>query len=233
VTAPAALLWDLDGTLIDSEPVHFLALSEALASLGAAVPPGLQQALLGYAPAQIHAHCVAHLGVTASCEELTTLKLAAYARLAPRLRPRHEALELFLGFRARRLPQAIVSNSDRLVVDINLRGIGLTLSGLVTVSRNDVRRGKPDPEPFLRAAHLLDVAPAACVVVEDSPVGAAAGLAAGMRVIGFPEPGDGPPIAFPAQVEVAGDGAALAVLLARAGLDPHPPRSRPRQVQEA
>jgi beta-phosphoglucomutase-like phosphatase (HAD superfamily) len=87
---------------------------------------------------------------------------------------------------------------------------------LVTVSRNDVRPGKPDPEAFLRAAHLLNAEPARCVVVEDSPVGAAGGLAAGMRVVCFPEPRSGSPLDLPANPEAARDGRELAVFL---GLD--------------
>jgi beta-phosphoglucomutase-like phosphatase (HAD superfamily) len=87
-----------------------------------------------------------------------------------------------------------VSNSDRLVVDANLRMVGLFYPGMKTISRNDVREGKPHAEPFLRAAWLAGVDPADAVVVEDSVTGATAGLAAGMRTIFWPEaPMAGPP----------------------------------------
>ncbi len=79
-----------------------------------------------------------------------------------------------------------MSNSDRAIVDVQLRLAGLSRPGLVTVSRNDVRTGKPDPEGYLRAAYLLNTAPAECLVVEDSLSGAAAGLAAGMRTAFVP-----------------------------------------------
>ncbi len=85
------------------------------------------------------------------------------------------------------MAQAVVSNSDRLVVDANLRTVGLAHAGMKTVSRNDVREGKPHAEPFLRAAWLAGVDPGRAVVVEDSFTGALAGLAAGMRTLYWPE----------------------------------------------
>jgi len=222
MTAEPAFLWDLDGTLVDSEPVHLLALTDALAGLGVPAPPELQATLLGRSAAEVHAYCAAAFGITVSARELGGLKLEAYQRHAARLRPRAEALELFEALRARGAALGIVSNSDRVIVDANLRAMGLSIPELVTISRNDVLRGKPDPEPFLRAAHLLGVEPARCVVIEDSPVGAAAGLAAGMRVVCFPEPGGA--LHFPTNAEVARDGRELAALL---GLE-RPDRARRR-----
>lgn len=93
----------------------------------------------------------------------------------------------FLQLRAEGYAQAIVSNSDRLIVDANLDAVGLDEPGMVTVSRNDVRTGKPAPEPYLRAAWLLQIEPGRCQVVEDSLTGAKAGLAAGMRTLFWPE----------------------------------------------
>ena len=87
-----------------------------------------------------------------------------------------------------------MSNSDRLIVDANLRAVGIRIAGMKTVSRNDVREGKPHPEPFLRAAWLTGVDPAEAVVMEDSFTGATAGLAAGMKTMFWPEkPMAGPP----------------------------------------
>jgi beta-phosphoglucomutase-like phosphatase (HAD superfamily) len=74
-----------------------------------------------------------------------------------------------------------------MVVGVNLDVVGLREPGLVTVSRNDVRAGKPDPEPYLRAAWLLQVDPGHCLVIEDSITGAKAGLAAGMPTLFWPQ----------------------------------------------
>ncbi len=223
----AAVLWDLDGTFIDSEPVHLLALGEALARLGVAPTPELQGALMGSSAREVHAYCVEHCSLTASFAELASLKHEAYARRAAALRPRPEATSLFRWLEERGVPQAIVSNSDRIIVDLNLRALDLAIPELVTVSRNDVHEGKPDPEAFLRAAHLLRVPPRACVVVEDSPVGAAAGLAAGMRVIVWADgtfPGD----CLLEGVTSARDGLELARLLER---EEEPLRPVPRGLR--
>ena len=103
------------------------------------------------------------------------------------LQARPGAVEVFRELKARGVAQAVVSNSDRLIVDANLRMVGLALAGLRTVSRNDVREGKPHPEPFLRAAWLAGVEPADAVAIDDSVTGASSGLAAGMKTIFWPE----------------------------------------------
>jgi HAD superfamily hydrolase (TIGR01509 family) len=90
-------------------------------------------------------------------------------------------------FERQGLRQALVSNSDRIVVNANIRVLGLEEPGFISVSINDVVRGKPDPEPYERAATLLGVAMHHCRVIEDSPTGAQAGLAAGAQTIAWPE----------------------------------------------
>ena len=110
------------------------------------------------------------------------LSHAARAEAARRARWRFFATCSGMG-----VVQAVVSNSDRLIVDANLRAVGIVEPGMKTVSRNDVRDGKPDAEPFLRAAWLTGIDPADTVVMEDSFTGARAGLAAGMRTIFWPE----------------------------------------------
>ena len=97
------------------------------------------------------------------------------------------AIEAYHALHATRVQQALVSNSDRLVVEANIATMRLFQPRLVSVTINDVREGKPSPEPYLRAAYLLGLEPAHCVVVEDSPTGACSGLAAGMRVFAWPE----------------------------------------------
>jgi HAD superfamily hydrolase (TIGR01509 family) len=110
---------------------------------------------------------------------------AEFHRHLERCRECFSRAEFERRLRERGMPQAIVSNSDRMLVDANLRAIGLAEPDLVTVTHNDVRAGKPQPEPYLRAAWLLHAAPPDCVVIEDSPTGAAAGVAAGMTVVGI------------------------------------------------
>lgn len=92
------------------------------------------------------------------------------------------ARELLAQARAAEVPTAIVSNSWRVLLDLLMANLDLPVD--VTLSSTEVEHPKPDPEPYLRACSLLGADPRWTVVVEDSPTGAAAGLAAGCRVLG-------------------------------------------------
>ena len=82
------------------------------------------------------------------------------------------------------IPRAIVTSTPRENLDLVLRTLALDGRFQALVAGEDTERGKPDPQGYLRAAHLLAVPPAACIVIEDAPAGIAAGRAAGMRCIG-------------------------------------------------
>jgi HAD superfamily hydrolase (TIGR01509 family) len=183
-----AVLFDMDGTLVDSEPMHFDAMTRALAAMGYTLPEGLANTITGMSGADCHALLQRSLGFRPSLAEYTQAKYRSYLETAPSLARREGADAALAVLRATATPFAIVSNSDRMLVDVNLRAVRLQHPGMISVSRNDVRRGKPDPEPYLRAAHLLGVDPSQCIVVEDSIPGAIAGHAADMTVIGWPEP---------------------------------------------
>lgn len=183
-----AVLFDMDGTLVDSEPTHFQAMAEVLRLHGHDVPDGLAERVTGMTGVACHALLQRLIGFAPSFEDYVRTKYRLYLDMAPTLAMRPGAQIVLDTLRDRRVAWAIVSNSDRMLVDANLRAVGLQRPGLISVSRNDARNGKPDAEPYLRAAYLLGVAPVDCIVVEDSVPGAVAGLAAGMTVIGWPEP---------------------------------------------
>ncbi|RWC95062.1 MAG: HAD family phosphatase [Mesorhizobium sp.] len=191
---PKAVFWDMDGTLVDSEPLHEAALVAALRSVGIAPPTNLHERVLGVAAWPVYEMLRDEFGLDLPFDDWIVRKYDHYLPLAETLKPRPGAIEIFNELRERGVEQAVVSNSDRLIVDANLRAVGLIYPGMKTISRNDVREGKPYPEPFLRAAHLAEVDPAQSVAVDDSLTGAMAGLAAGMRTMFWPEaPMAGPP----------------------------------------
>ncbi|AZO72334.1 MAG: HAD family phosphatase [Mesorhizobium sp.] len=191
---PKAVFWDMDGTLVDSEPLHEAALVAALRSVGIAPPTDLHERVLGVAAWPVYEMLRDQFGLALPFDDWIVRKYDHYLPMAETLRPRHGAIEVFNELRARGVEQAVVSNSDRLIVDANLSAVGLVYPGMHTVSRNDVRQGKPHAEPFLRAAYLAGVDPADAVAVDDSVTGAMAGLAAGMKTIFWPEaPMEGPP----------------------------------------
>jgi HAD superfamily hydrolase (TIGR01509 family) len=184
---PKAVFWDMDGTLIDSEPLHEEALVVALRELGIEPPPDLHERVLGVAAYPVYEMLRDEFGLGLPFDQWIVRKYAHYLENAPRLQARPGALEIFRDLKALGVIQGVVSNSDRLIVDANLRALDIHEAGMRTVSRNDVRDGKPDPEPYLRAAWLAGLDPEDCAVMEDSHPGSIAGLAAGMRTIFWPE----------------------------------------------
>ena len=184
---PQAVFWDMDGTLVDSEPLHAAALAAALRSLGITPPDDLHERVLGRAAGPVYEMLRDEFGLALPFDAWIVRKYEHYLPHAHTIKPRPGAIEIFRDLKALGVAQAVVSNSDRLVVDANLRAVGLQYPGMKTVSRNDVLEGKPSPEPFLRAAWLVGVDPANAAVMEDSFTGATAGLAAGMRTIFWPE----------------------------------------------
>jgi HAD superfamily hydrolase (TIGR01509 family) len=206
-----AVLFDMDGTLVDSEGLHFDAMAAVVAGAGHAVPEGFSERITGMAIGDCHRLLVEVAGFSLPLDDFVARKHALYIERAPGLVVRPGAPAVLELVRTSGAAMAIVSNSDRMLVDANLRAVGLQAPGLVSVARNDVRFGKPRPEPYLRAAWLLGVEPSDCIVVEDSVPGARAGLAAGMTVIGWPEPHRSD-IVFPPEVLVADPGDLAATL---------------------
>ncbi len=203
------ILWDVDGTLVDSEPLHEAALVQALHELGITPPDDFHQHIIGRDAREVHQWCRRYLGLDLDLHEWLRRKYRTYLAAAPGLKSRAGAVELFHRLRIEGYAQAIVSNSDRMVVNANLDAVGLSDPGLISVSRNDVRDGKPDPEPYLRAAWLLQAEPAHCLVVEDSVTGASAGIAAGMRTLFWPESN----VVLPVGTEHIADLAHLAAII--------------------
>jgi HAD superfamily hydrolase (TIGR01509 family) len=184
---PKAVFWDMDGTLTDSEPLHEAALVAALESVGIAPPPDLHERVLGVSAGPVYRMLREECGLALPFDDWIARKYEHYLTLVKDLGPRPDAIEIFRELKALGVAQAVVSNSDRMVVDANLAAVGLVYPGMKTVSRNDVREGKPHAEPFLRAAWLCGIDPSDAIAIDDSFTGATAGLRAGMKTIFWPE----------------------------------------------
>ena len=181
-----AVLWDMDGTLVDSEAIAVEALATALAEQRIARPADLYERVVGRTADAIYEWLAQEHGLTPDFIAWEMRKHHHYVANAVELKGFAAAIDVWHRLDALGIAQAVISNSDRMIVDINLNAIGLTKPGLVTVSRNDLRRGKPDPEGYLRAAWLLGADPECCLIVEDSLSGAAAGIASGMTTVFVP-----------------------------------------------
>ena len=184
----SAVLWDMDGLLVDSEPLWTVAEVELAARLGGDFTDELKAAIVGtrleVAVPTILRWYDADVGPEAVAETSAWLLARMVELFAVDLPLLPGVAGLLASLRDAGVPQALVSSSYRVLVDAVLaHGIG---PFDVTVAGDDVGQGKPHPEPYLTAAARLGVDPRACVVVEDSPAGVAAGEAAGCAVVAVP-----------------------------------------------
>lgn len=186
-----AVLWDIDGTLLDSEPFHFNSIVAVCEAHGQTVPKSDYDRLLGRSMAEVYAMLNAAQPMPLDLPQLAAACSDYYVAHVAEVPARAGALEKVAELAKRGIPQACVSNSGRRVVEANFGAIVSTIEMAdalrFALSRDDVIHGKPHPEPYLRAAERLGVHPSACIVVEDSPIGARSGKAAGMVTIAWPQ----------------------------------------------
>ena len=184
-----AVVFDMDGVLIDSEPLWVLAETELLARHGHRfTPEDLVDTHGRSIPESIAVYAVRIGGVTPAALERELLELMRLRYEAgPPLRP--GALQLVQGLRGR-LPLAVASNTHGWLARLALGGAGLLDAFDVVASGADLGRSKPHPDVYLEACGALGVAPADCVAFEDSVAGVRSARAAGLVVIGIPERDD-------------------------------------------
>ena len=182
-----AILWDMDGTLIDSEPAHERAFHAAIEALGATTPKSTHDDLLGSSFVEVHQKVVEVTGLDLSLQEWLDIKWKYYQLCSEGITPLKNSQKILHTFKAKGIPMALVSNSTRNEVTLNLEITELADYFQTTVSRNDVKNGKPAPDGYLAGAKALSVDTSECLVIEDSVTGALAGLAAKMTTLFHPE----------------------------------------------
>jgi HAD superfamily hydrolase (TIGR01509 family) len=182
----AAVLFDMDGLLVDTEPLWFETEREVMARLGAPWTESDQEYLLGGSMERTVSYLLAKATRSASRAEVARWMLDGMLTRAAqgRILVCPGARELLAEVRAASIPYALVTSSQRAFADAVLAGAGFHFP--VTVTGDDVSNTKPAPDPYLLAAKLLDAAPEQCVALEDSPNGAASATAAGCHVIAVP-----------------------------------------------
>lgn len=206
---PAAVLWDFDGTLADTEPSWFAAEFALAAEHGAVWTDADARALVGFELIESGRYIHDRMGLDLPPEEIVERLLdqvVADVRRGITWRP--GACELLAALRADAVPCALVTMSYTRLVDAALEQLPAG-SFDVLVTGDAVANGKPHPEAYLTAAERLGVDPAACVAIEDSPAGAASAEAAGAHVLVVPHHVDVP----------AGPGRTLVASLAGLGVD--------------
>ncbi|HEY0475641.1 MAG TPA: HAD family phosphatase [Kribbella sp.] len=183
-----AVLWDMDGTLVDSEPDWARVQMDLLGSLGAIWTAEDCVNLVGSDLGDAVKVWMARIPEGAiQPEELAERMYGEVVRaLKEEVVFRPGAVELLQALKAEGIPCALVSASYRVMIDAVLTHLPPDLFEVI-VAGDEVRHGKPHPEPYLKAVRELGVDPADCIVLEDSPGGTASGTAAGAFVIAVPQ----------------------------------------------
>jgi HAD superfamily hydrolase (TIGR01509 family) len=190
---PAAVLWDMDGTLINTEPYWMAAEIGLVAEWGGVWTHDDAAAMVG-SPMSVATAALRSRGVGLPDDEIRDYlheRVAAGVAAGPPWQP--GAKELLDALHGAGVPLALVTSSYRALAEPFARLVGLFD---VVVCGDEVEQAKPHPEPYLAAARALGVDPARCVAVEDSRSGIASALASGARVVGVevvqpvpPQPG--------------------------------------------
>jgi HAD superfamily hydrolase (TIGR01509 family) len=182
-----AYLFDCDGTIVDSMPLHYIAWRKALGENGCEFPEDLFYSWGGMPTVQIVATLSTQQGLALNAEEVAHRKELLYYELLPQLQAVPEVLE-HIDLSHGRIPFAVVSGGNRESVTNSLKTLGLLEKFDTLVCSEDYTKPKPDPEPFLVAAERLGVAPADCLVFEDTEIGIQAATAAGMASVKILQP---------------------------------------------
>ena len=185
----AAVLWDMDGTLVDSEQIWSISLADLAAHLGGELSLPAREAMVGTnMPVSVRL-MFADLGLEPHpgrmAEAIDWLAERTSQLFAGELPLRPGAAEALAAVRAAGVPCALVTNTERALTELALDSLGRD-NFEATVCGDEVPSGKPAPDAYLRAAALLEVAVEETVAVEDSPTGVASAVAAGCIVLVVP-----------------------------------------------
>ncbi|MDX6517447.1 MAG: hypothetical protein QOF50_293 [Gaiellaceae bacterium] len=201
-----AVVFDLDGVLLDSEQLWDEVREGLARERGGRWHEGAQADMMGMSSREWSVYMHERIGLPEPPEEINSevvrRMLELYARDLPLIPGAVEAVERI----AAHWPLGLASSSNRELIDAALDAAGLAPYFRVTVSSEEVERGKPAPDVYLEAARRLEVAPGHCAAIEDSLNGIRSGKAAGMRVIAIPNPRFPPPADALAEAEVVLDG---------------------------
>jgi len=183
----AAYIFDCDGTIVDSMPLHFLAWRKALGEWNCKFTEEQFYAWGGVPTDEIISRLNAEQSLQMPVEELALRKEEMYYADLPNLKPVPEVLE-HIRAQYGRIPFAVVSGGTRESVTKSLAATNLLDRFDTLVCAGDYTKSKPDPEPFLLAAQRLGVPPSSCLVFEDTVIGIQSATAAGMATVKVPLP---------------------------------------------
>ena len=187
-----AVLWDLDGTIVDTEPYWFEAEYAVVAAHGDSWSDEHARAVVGFDLLDSGRYMIEHGGVRLTPHEIVEMMLDSVVSNIKRSVPwRPGARELLADVRTSDIPTALVTMSWRRFANEVMEALPAGAFDVAVVG-DDVERGKPHPDPYLLAAERLGVDITRCIAIEDSPTGVASALAAGATVLAVPHVVDVP-----------------------------------------
>jgi HAD superfamily hydrolase (TIGR01509 family) len=217
VTMPLAVILDMDGLLLDTEPISLAAWRQAAEQLGYRLTEEVSDRMIGVSQAGNRAMLLEHFGEGLPVDALRDLAETEYRRVLDEGGVPHKpGLVTFLRFLdERQLPRAVATSTATGLAVHKLRQAGILHHFDIVVGGDQVSRGKPAPDIFLKAAEGLGHDPEHCVVLEDSAPGIQAAAAAGMRPILIPDAREPLPATRQASYAVVESLAAAAVVIDR------------------
>jgi len=188
-----AVIFDMDGVLINSEPLHFSVDKKVLGRFGIDVDDNFLSRYAGVANPEMYADIKKKMGLSQSIDELLEfrLKLSLEALDESEMDAISGVRELLQDLASHNVSIAIASSSPMEFIEAVIRKLRLEQYFRIIVSGEELERSKPAPDIFIRAASLLGVELNECVVIEDSAAGVEAAFAAGIKCVGFLNPGSG------------------------------------------
>ena len=178
----AAYIFDCDGTLADTMGLHYEAWKMALDPHGADLPEDLYYSWGGRPTREIVEALNEMQGLFMDPEDIVLVKEDLYHRLIPSVQPIESVVSIARAMHGKK-PMAVASGGGRISVQKTLTSLGLLELFDTIVTSEDYKLGKPAPDPYLEAARRLGVAPAECLVFEDTETGRRSAIAAGMECV--------------------------------------------------
>ncbi|MEL6923084.1 MAG: HAD family phosphatase [Bacteroidota bacterium] len=179
-----ALLFDMDGTLVNTEPLHEEAWYDTLAQFNLQLSKDWFHRYTGSTDRKLMTHVIEHYGLSANVDDMLEEKRDRFLEIARTRSETFDGVKEGLTALQSKYRLALVTSSSRTGADHVLRLTGLTDFFETTITFNDVVHHKPHPEPYQKGAAFFGLSPNACIAVEDSVAGSASALAAGCYTIG-------------------------------------------------
>lgn len=185
-----AVIFDLDGTLVDSMPAHFAAWTEALGQFNVpkdVFPEDVFYSMGGRPTKDIVVELNGEFGLNIDPADVAIAKREAFLNMIDKVEMNEDVVSYAQSLRGK-VPMAIATGGTRVVAEKTLQAVGISDLFDEVVTASDVTCGKPAPDIFIEAANRLEVDPKKCLVLEDAPAGIMAAQGAGMDVVTVPVP---------------------------------------------